>query len=226
MNPLSKIFYKKTLSGDEKLGIFALIVIILFDFLLFPLPILAAGADIPVAEHTSSTTKEYLVSQETIDNHSFFLLIPNANDDNTLILEPSDTPENNISAPATEKIKVKTETKNTNSNHLPKNQAKKTVSTGTSVITAYNSEVSQCDGDPCTTANGFNVCKHGVEDTVAANHLAFGTKIKIPALFGDRIFVVRDRMNSRFTGYIDVWMKNKKDALQLGVRTAKVEIVE
>jgi len=93
-------------------------------------------------------------------------------------------------------------------------------------MTAYNSEVEQCDGDPCTTANGFNVCKHGIEDTVAANFLPLGTKIKIPALFGDRIFVVRDRTARKYSDRVDVWMVHKKDALQFGKRQAQIVVVE
>lgn len=93
-------------------------------------------------------------------------------------------------------------------------------------MTAYNSEVAQTDGDPCTTANGFNVCKHGVEDTVAANFLPLGTKIQIPELFGDRTFVVRDRTARRFSDRVDVWMIKKSDALQFGVRHAHIVVVE
>ncbi len=94
------------------------------------------------------------------------------------------------------------------------------------VITAYNSEIGQTDNSPCITANGFNVCENGVEDTIAANFLTFGTKVKIPALFGDRVFVVRDRMNKRFSDRVDVWMINKQDAVKFGVKVAKIEVLE
>lgn len=93
-------------------------------------------------------------------------------------------------------------------------------------ITAYNSEPGQTDDSPCITANGFNVCERNIEDTIAANFLKFGTKVRIPELFGDRIFTVRDRMNSRYINRVDVWMINKKDALKLGKRLAKIEILE
>jgi 3D (Asp-Asp-Asp) domain-containing protein len=93
-------------------------------------------------------------------------------------------------------------------------------------MTAYTSEVAQTDSSPCTTANGFNVCKHGIEDTVAANFLPFGSKVKIPDLFGDRVFIVRDRMNSRYSERVDVWMKSKPDALQFGVRTARIVVLK
>jgi len=111
-------------------------------------------------------------------------------------------------------------------NHLPENNiwaAKKVVHR---VITAYNSEIEQTDNSPCTTANGFNVCEHGEEDTIAANFLRFGTKIRIPELFGDKVFVVRDRMNTRFFNRVDVWMVEKQDAREFGVKLAKIEILE
>ncbi|MFA4941173.1 MAG: hypothetical protein WC582_01065 [Patescibacteria group bacterium] len=110
-------------------------------------------------------------------------------------------------------------------NHLPENGAWEVKSTTNRLITAYNSEAGQCDDSPCITANGFNVCEHGVEDTIAANFLKFGTKVRIPELFGDRVFIVRDRMNTRFSDRIDVWMINKQDARQFGVKFAKIEIL-
>lgn len=93
-------------------------------------------------------------------------------------------------------------------------------------LTAYNSEVEQCDGDPCTTASGFNVCKHGIEDTVAANFLPLGTKILIPDLFGDRVFVVRDRTAKKYGDRVDVWMIKKHDALQFGKRQSRIIVID
>lgn len=102
----------------------------------------------------------------------------------------------------------------------------KVVRTSTHVITAYNSEAAQTDASPCITANGFNVCEHGEEDTIAANFLKFGTKVQIPELFGDRVFTVRDRMNKRHANRVDVWMKDRHDAIHFGVKTAKIQVVE
>ncbi len=93
-------------------------------------------------------------------------------------------------------------------------------------MTAYNSEVAQCDASPCITANGFNVCEHGIEDTVAANFLKFGTEIRIPELFGDKIFVVRDRMNARYTNRVDVWLLHKDNAIDFGVKYPLIEVLE
>lgn len=91
--------------------------------------------------------------------------------------------------------------------------------------TAYNSEVAQTDASPCITANGFNVCESEVEDTIAANFLEFGTKVKIPEYFGDKVFTVRDRMNARYgSGRIDIFMKDKGLAKQFGAKTFQMEI--
>ncbi len=95
---------------------------------------------------------------------------------------------------------------------------------GFSIITAYSSDIYQCDSTPCITANGFNVCEYGIMDTVAANHLKFGTKIKIPDVFGDRIFIVRDRMNNRYKDRVDIWMTKKDDAINFGVKEAAVYV--
>lgn len=102
----------------------------------------------------------------------------------------------------------------------------KVIRTSTHVMTAYNSEVGQTDESPCITANGFNVCKHGVEDTIAANFLKMGTKVRIPDLYGDRIFIVRDRMNQKHPNRVDIWMKDRTSAIKFGVKTAKIEVVE
>lgn len=111
-------------------------------------------------------------------------------------------------------------------NTLPVNDDIKVISAGTHPITAYNSEASQCDAAPCITANGFNVCEHGKEDTIAANWLEFGTKVRIPELFGDRIFIVRDRMNKRYKDSADIWFKSKTDAIRFGFKIAKIEVLE
>lgn len=91
-------------------------------------------------------------------------------------------------------------------------------------VTAYSSTVAECDSDPCTTANGFNVCEHNEEDVVAANFLPFGATLKMPDFFGDKTFTVQDRMNARYNYHIDVWMKTREAAKQFGVKYLKVEV--
>jgi 3D (Asp-Asp-Asp) domain-containing protein len=112
--------------------------------------------------------------------------------------------------------------------NLPKHEDKpiKVIRTSSHVMTAYNSDPRQTDSTPCITANGFNVCEHGEEDTIAANFLRFGTKVMIPELFGDRVFIVRDRMNKRYTQRVDIWMKNHSDAINFGVRVAEIQVIE
>jgi len=110
-------------------------------------------------------------------------------------------------------------------NSLPQNIDREVKYRKKFAVTAYNSEVAQCDSTPCITANGFNVCEHDIEDTIATNVLKFGTKVRIPELFGDRVFIVRDRMNSRYTNRIDIWMKKKSHAKILGIKYAEVEIL-
>lgn len=87
--------------------------------------------------------------------------------------------------------------------------------------TAYSSTVDQCDADPFIAASGKRV--H--DGMVAANFLKFNTKIRIPDLFGDKIFVVEDRMNPRFQNRIDIWMETRERALQYGHKQIKIEIL-
>ena len=52
---------------------------------------------------------------------------------------------------------------------------------------------------------------------VAANFLPLGTRVRIPELYGDRIFTVQDRMNARYDKRMDFWMKDIKEARKLGM---------
>lgn len=91
-------------------------------------------------------------------------------------------------------------------------------------LSAYNSEPGQTDSTPCITASGYDLCEADAETVVAANFLPLGTKVRIPELFGDRIFTVEDRMNARYTYKMDIWMKQKSDARTFGVKYATVEV--
>jgi|GEM_PF-2339715 len=89
-------------------------------------------------------------------------------------------------------------------------------------MTAYNSEVGQTDSTPFITANGTRV-RDGI---VAANFLKFNTRIRIPELYGDKIFVVTDRMNKRYTSRVDIWMQKKSAARKFGVKhKIKIEVL-
>ncbi len=90
------------------------------------------------------------------------------------------------------------------------------------VATAYSSSFDETDGDPFTTASGARV-RHGV---VAANGLPFGTKLRIPDVYGDTVFTVLDRMSSRYEkNRIDLWMSTKQQAKQWGVKYIKMEVL-
>ncbi|MDD4289682.1 MAG: hypothetical protein PHH83_00190 [Patescibacteria group bacterium] len=91
-------------------------------------------------------------------------------------------------------------------------------------VSAYNSEVAQTDASPCITANGFNLCEHDQEDVIATNMFAFGTKVKIPSIDSDRVFTVVDRMNSRYQNHVDIWMKDRGDAIQFGRKTLEIQV--
>ena len=87
-------------------------------------------------------------------------------------------------------------------------------------ITAYSSTPDQTDSTPFITANGMTV-NDGI---VAANWLKFGTRVRIPEYFGDKVFVVADRMNTRFNDRLDVWMPSRQEAMNIGLRRVAVEV--
>ena len=98
-----------------------------------------------------------------------------------------------------------------------------TIRTYSISVTAYTSTIEECDSDPFITADGSTV-RDGI---IAANFLPFGTKVRFPSLFGNRIFEVRDRMNPRYHLRADIWMTQKKDARQFGLhRNVVVEVIE
>lgn len=88
-------------------------------------------------------------------------------------------------------------------------------------VTAYNSEEAQTDDTPFITAFGTTV-RDGI---VATNFLPKGTMIRFPEEFGDKIFVVEDRMNARYTYKVDIWMADKQEAIQFGAKYLKMEIL-
>ncbi|PIR98703.1 MAG: hypothetical protein COT88_00075 [Candidatus Colwellbacteria bacterium CG10_big_fil_rev_8_21_14_0_10_41_28] len=91
----------------------------------------------------------------------------------------------------------------------------------TVMVTAYSSTVRQTDSTPFITASGTTV-RPGV---VAANWLPIGTKVRIPKLFGDRVFVVEDRMHRRNDHKLDVWLESETEAFNFGVHNAEVEVL-
>ncbi len=100
----------------------------------------------------------------------------------------------------------------------------------TAELTGYSSTVDQTNSNPFVTASGAGV-RDGI---VAANFLEFGTELRIPEYFGDKVFVVKDRMNTRYDypkdnsyeGYIDIWFHTRSEANNFGRVRGKVEILK
>jgi len=106
------------------------------------------------------------------------------------------------------------------SSPLPSPRVVKTIKM---VATAYSSTPQQTDNDPFITAGGTYVR----DGTIANNLLPFGTKIRIPELYGDKIFVVEDRMSSKKGYYhIDIWFPSYWEAKDFGAKITYVEILE
>lgn len=95
--------------------------------------------------------------------------------------------------------------------------------TATYTLTSYTSIAALTDSSPFITANGSHVHM----GTVAANCLSFGTRIQIPDLFGDQIFVVEDRLAARKgCGMIDVWLPTYQEAKKFGVKHVQVKVLK
>lgn len=103
---------------------------------------------------------------------------------------------------------------------LPTNDDREGVSVRYMQVSAYTSRVEECDSTPFITASQTHV-RDGV---VATNQLPFGTRIKMPELFGDKVFIVEDRMNTRYKNNMDIWMDDLSVARKFGRKTVKIEI--
>jgi len=90
------------------------------------------------------------------------------------------------------------------------------------VVTAYSSTPEQTDDTPFITASGKWV-RDGI---VAANFLPMGTKIKFPDIYGDRVFVVEDRMHPSKKYQVDIWFPTYWEAVTFGVKSTHIEILE
>ena len=87
-------------------------------------------------------------------------------------------------------------------------------------VTAYSSTKDQTDGDPYLTAVGTPV-RDGI---VAANFLPIGTAVRFPDKFGEKIFVVEDRMHEKYGLQVDIWISNLEEAKKFGIQYLKMEI--
>lgn len=91
------------------------------------------------------------------------------------------------------------------------------------IVTGYSSTPEETDDTPFLTAAG-TVAREGV---VANNLLPFYTKIRLPEIFGDKIFTIEDRMNpSKSFYHIDIWFPSKEEALEFGSKLTYLEIIK
>ncbi len=104
---------------------------------------------------------------------------------------------------------------------LPLEGAPKTIKTYWLTVTAYSSEPRQTDSTPFTTA-----WQTPVRDGVAAiNFLPLGSLVRFPDEYGDKIFVVEDRMNARYQYRADIWMHTRAAAKTFGMYYLRMELL-
>lgn len=88
-------------------------------------------------------------------------------------------------------------------------------------VTAYSSTVEQTDSSPFITANGSRV-RDGI---IACNFLPFGTEVRFPEIYGNKIFTVEDRMAAKNNHKMDIWFESTQEAIEFGVKRLRVEIL-
>ncbi len=104
---------------------------------------------------------------------------------------------------------------------LPEISYKEPISSKNGTLFAYSSTPSQTNGNPFITASGKRVA----DGTVANNCLPFGTVVKFPELFGDKTFIIQDRMAARYgCDKYDIWHASTQQAIQFGKHYSTVEI--
>jgi len=103
------------------------------------------------------------------------------------------------------------------------NSPQDSIKTRTITATAYSSTPDQTDDSPFITASGAWV----YDGVIASNFLPFGTKVRFPELFRDKIFTVDDKMHERFTDTrVDIWFPDRELAEEFGVKETIMEILE
>jgi len=90
------------------------------------------------------------------------------------------------------------------------------------MVTAYSSTSDQTDSTPFITASGAYV----YDGIVACNFLRFGTRVRFPDVYGDKIFIVEDRMALKNSHKMDIWFETRQEAKQFGVKVIKVEVLQ
>ncbi len=87
-------------------------------------------------------------------------------------------------------------------------------------VSAYSSAKNQTDNTPYKTAYNTFV-RDGI---VAANFLPVGTVVRFSEKFGDKFFVVEDKMDERYGLHADIWMSKYEDAKNFGLQYLEMEI--
>ncbi len=92
-----------------------------------------------------------------------------------------------------------------------------------SQVTVYHSVPWQTSGDPFITASGTRV--H--DGTVAANCLPFGTRLRLPEISGDKVYVVEDRLAADKSCFIiDIWEDYTLNPPSFGAPITTIEILD
>ena len=198
------------------------------DFEEPPLTIVPTLAIISIIMHL-------LFPQHTIIAETEGNIKPNINKENSVVLEgpifveQESEPKNKtiiLEGPVQKgkvlavQIENKSSEKSTEDNKIKEVETTKVKNRKLVLVTAYSSTVDQCDSTPFITANGTHV--H--DGTIAANFLKFGTKVKFPSLYGDKIFIVEDRMKSNYK--VDIWFPTRQEAKNFGAKRVEIEILE
>lgn len=103
------------------------------------------------------------------------------------------------------------------------NSLQPSIETRKITVTAYSSTPDQTDDSPFITASGAWV----YDGIVASNFLPFGTKVRFPELFRDKIFTVDDKMHERFTDTrVDIWFPDRESAKEFGIKETIMEILK
>ena len=102
------------------------------------------------------------------------------------------------------------------------NSLQATIQTKRITATAYSSTPDQTDDSPFITASG----KWVYDGVIASNFLPFGTKVRFPELFRDKIFTVDDKMHERFADTrVDIWFSDRESAKEFGIKETIMEIL-
>lgn len=109
------------------------------------------------------------------------------------------------------------------------------------VSTAYNSEAAQTDATPFVTATGSRARMGvvAVSRDLLRGPLPYGSRVRIvaagplaansgrcqPEVWRGRVFTVEDTMHPRKRGQIDIWLPDRRKALEWGRCRVLVEVV-